>query len=135
VKVLLDTNAYTHLRAGHPGVAERVRAAREVIMSVVVLGEILYGFRHGSRTESNERRLDEFLGMPRITVAPVTQVTADRYSRIFTALRRAGRPIPTNDVWIAAHALEHGAELLSSDGHFGEVPGLALRMLITDAGG
>jgi tRNA(fMet)-specific endonuclease VapC len=58
-------------------------------------------------------------------VALVTRTTADRFARIAAALRVKGRPIPTNDIWVAAHAMETGAELLSFDSHFAEVEGLA----------
>jgi tRNA(fMet)-specific endonuclease VapC len=130
VRLLLDTNAYTQLRRGASEVADRVRTARDIVMSTVVLGEVLYGFRHGSRTEANGRRLDEFLAMPRVSVLPVTETTADRYSRICTALRRKGTPIPSNDAWIAAHVMESGAKLLSFDSHFAAVDGLAWELLV-----
>lgn len=60
-----------------------------------------------------------------MSLLPVTLETADRFSRVASALREQGTPIPTNDIWIAAQALESGAELLSFDGHFARVPGLA----------
>lgn len=100
MKVLLDTNAYT-------------------------AGELLFGFRNGSRYEANRRELEEFLSTPYVTLLPVTLVTSDRYGRIAAALRRKGRPIPNNDIWIAAHAMESGSELLSFDHHFEEIEGIA----------
>ena len=69
--------------------------------------------------------LRRFLAEPRVSLVPVTWTTADRYSRVWIALRRKGKPIPTNDVWLAAHALETGAELISRDPHFEHVGGLA----------
>lgn len=60
-----------------------------------------------------------------MSLLPVTLVTADRFGRIAATLRRKGRPLPTNDIWIAAHAMESGADLLSFDGHFEHVEGLA----------
>ena len=129
VKLLLDTNAYTHLRRGAADVSDHVRSAREIVMSTIVLGEVLYGFRHGSRATANEKSLGEFLAMPRVTVMPVSEATADRYSRICALLRRNGTPIPSNDVWIAAHGLEAGAVLLSYDAHFEKIDGLPLRLL------
>ena len=88
-------------------------------------GELLYAFRHGSRFDKNLRELRELLDHPYVTFLPVTLVTADRYSRIAGSLRRKGRPIPTNDIWIAAHAMESGADLVSFDEHFEHVDGLA----------
>lgn len=125
MKVLLDTNAYTALLRGHVGVAGRVRQADQVLISTVVAGELLFGFRHGSRYEANRRELEEFLASPYVSLLGVTWVTAERFGRIAAALRRKGRPLPTNDIWIAAHALESGADLLSFDRHFAQVDGLA----------
>ena len=124
MKLLLDSNAYSHLKRGHPRVAELVRMSEQVFLSAIVVGELLYGFRKGSRTEQNIRELHAFLDSPYVTFVPVSLVTADRYARITTSLRAKGRPIPSNDIWIAAHAMETGTDLVSSDQHFEEVDGL-----------
>ena len=125
MRVLLDTNAYSALLRGHAGVAERVRRAEEVLVSTVVAGELMFGFRNGTRYEANRRELDEFLANPYVKLLPVTLVTAERFGRIAAGLRRKGRPLPSSDIWVAAHAMESGAELLSFDHHFEEVAGLA----------
>lgn len=125
MKLLLDTNAYSALMRGHAEVADRVRAAEHLVLSTVAAGELLYGFYNGTRFEENSERLAAFLDTPYVSLVPVTFTTADRFGRISTALRRKGKLIPTNDIWIAAHAMETGADLLSADAHFGEVDGLA----------
>lgn len=125
MKILLDTNAYSALKRGNPAVADRVRRAEEVILSVIVVGELLLGFRLGTRLRKNVAELEAFLDNPYVTLVPVTLTSADRFARIAAALRAKGRPIPTNDVWIAAHAMETGAELVSSDEHFEAIDGLA----------
>lgn len=125
MKVLLDTNAYTALFRGHEGVAARVRRAEQVLVSVVVAGELLFGFRNGSRYEANRAELEDFIASPYVALLPVTLVTSDRFGRIAASLRRKGRPLPTNDIWIAAQAMESGAELLSFDRHFDQVDGIA----------
>jgi len=125
VNVLLDTNAYSAMRRGHPFVLDRVQRAETLCMSSVVVGEILFGFRAGSRAQRNISVLEAFLASPGVRFLPVTLTTADRYSRIAVALRRKGTPIPTNDIWIAAHALETGGDLLSADQHFRHIDGLA----------
>jgi tRNA(fMet)-specific endonuclease VapC len=125
MRLLLDTNVYSALFRGHSAVAERVRRSDRVLVSAVVAGELLFGFRNGSRFERNRRELEDFLRTPYVELLPITFVTADRYGLISAALRRKGRPIPTNDIWIAAHAMESGAELLSFDEHFEEIDGLA----------
>jgi tRNA(fMet)-specific endonuclease VapC len=125
MRVLLDTNAYSELKRGHPGVAAAVRRAERVVMSAVVVGELLYGFRRGARYEQNRSELEAFLENPYVAFAPITLTTADRFSRIANLLREKGRPIPTNDIWIAAQCAESGAELISFDQHFAHVDGLA----------
>ncbi len=125
MRVLLDTNAYTALFRGHPDVSRLVRRSEEVLISPIIAGELLFGFRHGSRYETNRRDLDAFLDSPFVRLLDVTFSTADRFSRISAALRKKGRPIPSNDIWIAAQAMETGADLLSFDQHFGEIDGLA----------
>jgi tRNA(fMet)-specific endonuclease VapC len=124
VKVLLDAYAYPALMAGRGDVAHRVRASEGVILSSIVLGELLFGFRNGSRYEWNRAHLEAFLAKRQVAVASVTVPTAERFGLIAGQLRRRGTPIPTNDIWIAAHAMETGATLLSFDGHFERVDGL-----------
>jgi tRNA(fMet)-specific endonuclease VapC len=123
--ILLDTNAYSALMRGHDEVADRVRRAERVVLSTVVAGELLLGFRLGTRLKKNMAELDAFLDNPYVSLVPVTLTTADRFARIAAALRAKGKPIPTNDIWIAAHAMETGAELLSFDAHFEAIDGLA----------
>ena len=125
MKGLLDANAYSQLMRGHGQVANLVRSAEEILLSAVVVGELMYGFRRGSHFASNVADLSAFLSSPYVSFVPVGEVTADRYARIATLLRTKGRPIPTNDVWIAAHAMETGADLISADRHFAHVDGIA----------
>ena len=125
MRILLDSNAYSRLMRGDDQAAAVVRDATEILMSAVVVGELLYGFRSGSRLERNMADLRSFLNNPYVSFVPVGPVTADRYSRVAAALRARGSPIPANDMWIAAHALETGADLVSADRHFESVDGIA----------
>lgn len=125
MRILLDTNAYSALMRGHEEVADRVRRAERVVLSAVVAGELLLGFRLGARLKKSTAELEAFLDNPYVSLVPVTPTTADRFARIAAALRARGRSIPTNDIWIAAHAMETGAELLSFDAHFEAIDGLA----------
>ncbi len=118
MRVLLDSSAYSLLMRGHQQVAELVRRAEELRFSAIVVGELLCGFRQGSRFEQNAAELRSLHASPYSSFVEVSSVTADRYSRIAASLRAKGRPIPTNDVWIAAHTLETGADLVSVDRHF-----------------
>ena len=124
MKLLLDTNAYSALAQGEPATASLIQRADELMLSVVVIGELRYGFRFGERLEENESKLLDFLNRPFVATVPVTEVTADRYARIANSLRRRGNPIPQNDMWIAAQAMEHGADLCSFDAHFEHIEGI-----------
>ena len=129
MRVLLDTNAYSALKRGHPEVVRLVRHSQEVLLSTVVAGELLYGFRCGRGFERNLQEFEEFAASAFVRVVPVTMTTADRFARVAAALRAKGKPIPTNDMWIAAQTMESGAELLSFDEHYSSVDGLAWRRL------
>jgi predicted nucleic acid-binding protein len=122
--ILIDTNAYSAFMLGDAAVVEVVAHAERICLSSIVLGELLGGFAAGTREAKNRGELARFLDSPRVEVVPVTARTADSYALVYSGLRRKGRPIPTNDLWIAASALEHGAALLSRDAHFGQIEGL-----------
>ncbi len=124
MRILLDTSGYIKYFTGITAFVEKVTAAGEVLMSPITIGELMAGFRHGSRFRENMSALDRFLGKDVVRVVPVAEVTADRYSRIVLQLKKEGKPVPTNDIWIAAQAMEHGAELLTSDRHFERISGL-----------
>jgi tRNA(fMet)-specific endonuclease VapC len=124
VKILLDTNAYTAFRGGNETVRAHIRGAEQVLFSAVVAGELLAGFRNGSRYESNARSLHLFLENPSVRLLDVTWRTADLFGQLSAALRQRGTPIPTNDIWIAAHLREADAILVSSDRHFRHIDGI-----------
>lgn len=124
MNLLLDTNAYTALASGDRKILKRLSATPRLLMSVVVVGELEYGFRYGSRYEENRRSLEAFLNEPYVEYLTLSRETTLRYGALCAELRRAGRTIPSNDAWIAAQALEHGAELLTRDSHFGNVAGI-----------
>jgi tRNA(fMet)-specific endonuclease VapC len=110
-------------------VVEKISGSDFVLISPVMLGELMFGFRKGGKFDQNLRVLRRFLEHEAVEVAPLGEVTADRYSRIVMQLKKDGSPIPINDIWIAAQAMEHGAELLTSDRHFEQVAGLAYTIL------
>ena len=124
MRLLLDTNAYSLYAGGQERVVNLVMVAEEVLISVVVLGELLLGFRRGSRLERNYSALQDFLATPKVSIVGVGTSTAEIYARLGAELRAKGRPIPSNDIWIAAHAMETGAELISADHHFEQVDGI-----------
>ncbi len=122
--VALDTNAYTAFKAGRPEAIEIIRAADIIGISAVVLGELLGGFAAGDREARNRGELRKFLSSPRVQIHTIGESTAGYYARIYASLRDKGRPIPTNDLWIAACALQYGVGLFSYDAHFSEIDAL-----------
>jgi len=122
--ILLDTNAYSAFKRGDSASIEILRRAETIGVSSVVLGELLSGFAAGVREADNRRELNAFLESPRVTVLPVNEGTADFYARVYHALKRKGKPIPANDLWIAATAFQHGFAVFTYDQHFREVEGL-----------
>src|SRR6185295_8838276 len=129
MRIVLDTSAYAHMRAQHAEALDLVAGAEVVCLPTVVLGELEAAFQLGRRTRENVVALEEFLAEPFTAVLPVTLDVARRYGRLFAALRRAGTPLPINDVWIAATTLEAGAHLVTFDEDFVRVPGLEATVL------
>lgn len=123
-RLLLDTNVLADFFSGDPETMEAFQRARTLAINTVVLGELLGGFALGSREEANRRLLSRFLSSPRVTMLPTTGETAEHYADVYSRLRRKGKPIPSNDMWIAASAREHGLVLFSGDARFREVEGI-----------
>ena len=121
-RCLLDTSAYIAFKKKHTAVLEILSQADTIFVNPIVLGELRAGFLQGSKTERNERELGAFLESPRVIVLPIDEETADRYAVIHTALKKVGTPISTNDLWIAAGAMQHGLPILTADTDFQKVP-------------
>ena len=121
IRLVLDTSAYSHFRAGHPRVLDMIAEAL-VFVPTVVIGELEAGFVLGRRERENRMLLAEFLEEPFVSILPVTPSVARNYGRLFADLRKAGTPIPINDIWIAATTLDCGGHLLTFDGDFDKMP-------------
>ena len=125
-KILLDTSAFVRFLRGDEKVMTYLAQADSVYMSGFVLGELYAGFKAGGREKENRQILDRFLLKSTVTVLEATIETADIFGLIMASLKKSGNPIPINDVWIAAHALETGSILVTYDDHFAAIPGLRL---------
>jgi len=123
-RIALDTSAYVAFKRGDAGALAIVQRSDTLGISSLVLGELLAGFACGARAELDRRELSAFLDSPRIQLLEIGESTADYYAHIFATLRAKGRPIPTNDLWIAASALEHGFALFTYDRDFAEIENL-----------
>ena len=122
----MDTNAYAALLRGDEKVLSAIGRAETVYMSAIVLGELFAGFRGGNRFAENRKLLERFLDRPHVALLSAGLETADVFGSIKQKLKEQGTPIPIDDVWIAAHAMEAGAVLLTYDRHFEQVAGLRL---------
>lgn len=114
----LDTSAYSNFRRGNEEVAALLDRAELVGMSTITLGELLTGFLLGGRRQRNEAELEAFLDHPAVEVLQVDPATSRHHAEIVAELRKAGTPLPTNDIWIAASAARNGATVLTCDDHF-----------------
>jgi len=123
-KYLLDTNVVIRLFAGEEPVQDRFEESQDVFLSTVVLGELYYGAYKSHRTSENLAQIDDLAAST--TVLECIAATARQYGAIRNELRLKGRPIPENDIWLAAIARQHGLRLVSGDAHFAEVGGVTL---------
>lgn len=126
MELLIDTNRYVDMIRGVKDVCLRFDQASRLYVPFVVLAELLTGFAQGKDRQSNEAKLRRFLNKPTTDLLLPDERTPEIYARIALALKQQGKPIPTNDMWIAAQALQHGLTLDTRDGHFQHVPGLTL---------
>ncbi len=122
MRVALDTNRITDLFRGDLELAEQLGTCEEVWIPLFALGEIRAGFHGGTRQRQNETLLNKLLAKPTVRVLLPSRETAEHYARIFVQLKRAGTPVPDNDLWIAALVLEHDLVLITRDRHFERIP-------------
>src|SRR5690554_2481699 len=117
-KSLLDTNAYTRLLTGDEKVLIALGKAETTFISVIVIGELLSGFRGGTKETKNKDLLERFLQKPTVKILNITTETAEIFSELYDGLKKAGTPLPVNDIWLAATGVETGSVLITYDEHF-----------------
>lgn len=120
--MILDTNGLSALAEGEPGLEPLLRRAAQVAIPVIVLGEYRYGISQSRNHIHYEQWLAEYL--PSFRILDVDERTTIPYSAVRRELKKAGTPIPSNDVWIAALCRQHSLPLLSRDRHFDAVSGI-----------
>ena len=127
--VILDSNAIIALLDGNKAVARMLENVQQVLVPAIVCGEIDAGAQGDTKREKATREaFAAFLAMEQVAVLPVMRKTGEFYARVFSFLKSAGTPIPTNDIWIAAAVLETGGLLITTDRHL-----LALPLIRTKA--
>jgi tRNA(fMet)-specific endonuclease VapC len=124
MRILVDSNRYQDFCEGEPQAVHVIRRAAEIMIPFIVLGELRAGFACGTRSYKNEQTLTRFLNSPRVKQLFADEDTTHQYARLFKQLRKQGTPIPTNDLWIAALALQHDLLLFTRDNHFDHLPQL-----------
>ena len=130
-RFLVDTSAYSAFFRGDSATKEAIQSCDEICLNPVVIGELLAGFRKGRQRAANEKEFEEFLAAPRVKVLAIDEDTSTRYAVILLGLWSAGTPIPTNDIWIAASAMQHGLEVLTTDTHYAKVSQIVAKILPT----
>lgn len=121
---LLDTNAVIALFATDPGIGAHLSNKVDILVPIIAVGELFYGAEKSARATANRARVRDFITRRRVLLCDVE--TSGYYGQIKRALRLKGRPIPDNDIWIAAIALQHGLILVTRDSHFQEVDNLQI---------
>lgn len=129
MKLCLDTSAYSHFKRGHAAAVDAISHASWLGIPAVVLGELRTGFALGSRARQNEADLQRFLAGSVVSILDVDDEASRTYAEIVVALRRAGTPLPTNDLWIAAVAAREGAPVLTFDAHFRSIARIGVQLL------
>jgi predicted nucleic acid-binding protein len=127
MRLLIDTSAYSAFMRGHQEIKELFQVAEHLYLNPIILGELYAGFQRGRKRSQNEALLHQFLQSPRVNIFPLDEETAERYSVILNTLWTAGNPIPTNDLWIAASAMQYGLEIVTTDSHFQKVVQVLVR--------
>jgi tRNA(fMet)-specific endonuclease VapC len=125
MNLLLDTNRYCDFCQGEPDAVRAIQRARNIYLPLIVLAELRAGFLCGTVARKNEKTLTVFLNSERVRLIAPDEDTTHHYARIFSQLRLLGKPIPTNDIWIAALAVQHDLILYSRDAHFDLLPQIA----------
>lgn len=125
MRIALDSNRYTDLRAGVPEVVEFLQEVAEIQVPLMVVAEQRARFAHGTRREKNERALAKFLNQEGIFVLKPDEQTTFFYADLYAYLRNRGTPIPTNDLWIAALTIQHNLVLFDRDSDFDRLPQIA----------
>ncbi|RPI79334.1 MAG: type II toxin-antitoxin system VapC family toxin [Desulfobacteraceae bacterium] len=125
-RIAIDTNIYAAFKNKDQCVVETFRNYDYIGVDITVIAELLSGFALGSKEKKNRTELDAFLNTPRVEIMEHDLETAAYYALIIKQLKNKGKPIPSNNIWIAANAMKNGLMLYSFEAHFREIDGLIL---------
>jgi tRNA(fMet)-specific endonuclease VapC len=130
--ILLDTNAYTAFKRNQNEAVAIIGSVDIIAINSIILGELLGGFALGNKPEINRYELEKFMESPRVKILPIDEKTSEYYAIIYAQLRKKGKPIPTNDIWIAATAMQHNLILFTYDSDFKNIDNLKLGNCLAD---
>ena len=126
-RVIIDTNVYTGFKKNNTAVVEAFHHFDFIGINITVLAELYSGFKGGIKEDQKRKELEEFINNTRVAIIALDEDTAEFYSEIYFKLRQKATPIPTNDIWIAASAMQHGLALYTLDRHFEKIDGLIIK--------
>ena len=129
-RILIDTNAYVAFKKNDADAINTFKQTEYIGINIVVLGELLSGFKGGTKESTNIKELEQFLDSPRVNLLTLDEETAEFYAKIYWEVKKKGKPIPTNDLWVAASAMRHALAIFSYDAHFANIPGLILHKVL-----
>ncbi|MDD2366166.1 MAG: type II toxin-antitoxin system VapC family toxin [Desulfuromonadaceae bacterium] len=127
-RIIIDTNFYVAFKRNDAEAVNLLQRADYIGVNTVILGELLAGFRCGNKERDNRAELDRFLDSARVNLLVVDDETSEFYAQVFSELRLKGRPTPSNDLWLAASALQHGLALATFDDHFTHISSILLAL-------
>ena len=123
---LVDSNIVIEIFNGNKKFADRLHRQTQILIPVIVLGELYTGINRVTNKAKHLKKLTDFLTL--CTTINIDADTARIYGELIAALYKKGKPIPTNDVWIASLAIQHTLTIASKDNHFNEIDGLLFEM-------
>ncbi len=126
-KVLIDTNIYTAFKNNNTRIITSFKHLDFIGIDITVLAELYSGFKGGKKERRNILELEEFINSSRVRIITHNEITAQFYANVFNALKIKGKPIPTNDIWIAASSLQNGLALFTLNSHFTEIECLVIK--------
>jgi tRNA(fMet)-specific endonuclease VapC len=129
LSIILDTSAYSGFLRGQAELKPILAKADRIFLNPIILGELLAGFAMGKNGPANRAYLERFLASPRTGVVAVDGETSERYAAIIRYLHLQGTPIPTNDIWIAASAMQFGLKVVTRDAHFLKIPHILIEFI------
>lgn len=125
--ILIDTSFYIDILSGEKYAVNILQQTQRLLVCPIVIGEVLYGLKTSSKEKDRVAQFEKFLQSSCVDVVPIGMKTAQYFAAVHYELKKIGQPIPVNDIWIAACAMEHAVPLATNDKHFNKIPNLLIK--------